>query len=599
MKTLKNMRLRTKLILTFSCLMVVPLIIIGIVYYAASTYGILNIAEKNISYANQVSRKLTDQVLYAVEEDIAAINADADLFEVFLRDDYSTYEIQQQDIKVSGIINKYFKALRGANTINIVTPQFTYGSKTVVSAKNLFESRLLKSIAEQPRWVHWIPTHYIPEEFQIDYLRGISDQELYSFAAVVILNPVRINPVYTAEKQELPQGIVKPVLIIHFNPEFFLDAYGSSTNLPGSFNCVFDDADGLISMSEEGTGMEAALARWGQEVPRGGSGIVAAQDGGKLLVSHEVSEVTGWHMIAAVPMRALMADMVNLRNYVVVGEFLLVLLAVVIVSIISTGITKPIRRLTSALKRMGKGNFGEQLEPGSGESGYLIEKFNEMSTNIKVLIKENFEVKLREKESEIAALNTQLNPHLLYNTLNIINLEALDRNQPEISRMLITLSRMLQYTVFTHQEMASLEEDLAWLKSYEYIMSLRFEDLFQIDYQIEDAAYREAVPKLFLQPFLENAIVHGFKGIEGGGLIRVTGVAGEGRRIFTLTDNGRGIDAQRMEDIHAGRTGVGIHNVRERIRLIYGDAASLTIDAHAGFGTTVSIVLPDTAHAPT
>ena len=599
MKTLKNMRLRTKLILMFSCLMVAPLVIIGIVYYTASTDGILNIANKNISYASQVSRKLTDQVLYAVEEDIAAINADADLFEVFLRDDYSTYEIQQQDIKVNGIINKYFKALRGANTINIVTPQFTYGSKTVVSAKSLFESQLLKDAENSPRWIHWIPTHYIPDEFRIDYLRGISDGDLYSFAAVVILNPVRINPVYTAEKQELPQNVVKPVLIIHFSPDFFLDTYNASANLPSSFNCVYEDGGRVISLSKEGEGEESAVVRWGQEVPRGASGIVTAQNGEKLLISHEVSEVTGWHMIAAVPMRALMADMVNLRNYVVVGEIILVLLAVVIVSVIATGITKPLSRLTSALKHMGKGNFGEQLEPGSGESGYLIEKFNEMSTNIKVLIKENYEVKLREKENEIAALNTQMNPHLLYNTLNIINLEALERNQPEISRMLIMLSRMLQYTVITHQEMASLEEDLAWLKSYEYIMSLRFEGLFQIEYQIEDTAYREAVPKLFLQPFLENAIVHGFKGIEGGGRILVTGVVEKGRRVFTLTDNGHGIDAQRMEDVRAGRTGVGIHNVRERIRLIYGDEASLTMDSLVGRGTKVTIVLPENTQTAT
>ncbi|GJM69152.1 hypothetical protein HMSSN036_13680 [Paenibacillus macerans] len=203
--------------------------------------------------------------------------------------------------------------------------------------------------------------------------------------------------------------------------------------------------------------------------------------------------------------------MPEIKSYTFYLALFLLIFSLLLALMFANSITRPIHQLLRAIKKTGEGEFDTRVPVESyNEMGLLIHKFNQMNAKIKNLIEENYKVKLREKETQIMSLNIQLNPHFLYNTLNIMNWTALENDQKELSRMIVSLSAMLQYTSENSRDTGDLAEDLNWLRHYLFLTNERFEGKFTVTYDISPELYSYQVPKLFLQPFVENAIVHGF-----------------------------------------------------------------------------------------
>jgi len=243
---------------------------------------------------------------------------------------------------------------------------------------------------------------------------------------------------------------------------------------------------------------------------------------------------------------------------------------------------------------MGEGDFDSRVPVDiKDEFGYFTHKFNQMNEKIKKLIEENYIVTIREKESQIMALNLQMNPHFLYNTLNIINCMAIENKDKEVSEMIIKLRDMLVYTVKNKKDIIRFSDDLQWLKNYLYIMSKRYENKFTVCFDIDSRIYDTPVPKLFLQPFIENAIIHGFEEIDEGGIILISGSICDGKRVFSVSDNGKGMDKDTIERIlNEDEASVGISNVDRRIKLLYGQEYGVAIKSDWGEGTEIKVTLP-------
>ena len=209
-----------------------------------------------------------------------------------------------------------------------------------------------------------------------------------------------------------------------------------------------------------------------------------------MIACYDTSQVTGWTSIVLIPPKELMRFSVPLvKSYTLKLALIFIIISMSLAYIISGTITKPLKKLLIAIKKTGEGNFDTKIQEDSGgEIGYLICKFNNMNEKIGLLIKENYLTKIREKETEIMALNIQLNPHFLYNSLNIINWLAIENKQKEISKLIVSLSSMLQYTAHNNCEMENFEDDLKWLKNYIYLMSYRFEGKFTVNYDIDSRA---------------------------------------------------------------------------------------------------------------
>ena len=222
-----------------------------------------------------------------------------------------------------------------------------------------------------------------------------------------------------------------------------------------------------------------------------------------------------------------------------------------------------------------------------------------MTKEVKTLMQEVVDISEKKNQAQIRALESQINPHFLYNTLDAINWMALDKEEDEISRMIGNLGFILRYTMNQSNAMVTVTEVERWLQSYVALYQLRYRHSFSFQISVEPEVAFVRIYKLLLQPVIENAILHGIKEVEGG-MIRVDiGKTDGADKIYIIVeDNGCGMDEEKVEryndrnrkpgpDEH-----IGLANVFERIELYYGEEGSWHITSVKGIGTTVEILLP-------
>ncbi len=284
----------------------------------------------------------------------------------------------------------------------------------------------------------------------------------------------------------------------------------------------------------------------------------------------------------------------NIRSYIIAIMVILLLLSAVSSYMISRYINRKIYGTIHMIDQVGTGQFGSLITyDDRDEFSFFYEKLNEMSRNIKALIHENYEVKLQQKDFEIMILTIQLNPHFLYNTLNIINWTCLAGDTPKASRMIVDLSRMLQYTSQSRKQLVHLKDDIDWLKRYIEIMQIRYENQFEVNFDIPEELMEKEVPKLFLQPLVENAIVHGFKNSEEKGILEISAETDEENICFTVEDNGAGMTQQRVKEVlEFTGTSIGVANTDRRIKILYGEAYGVSLHSQLGEGTAVVVTIP-------
>lgn len=264
---------------------------------------------------------------------------------------------------------------------------------------------------------------------------------------------------------------------------------------------------------------------------------------------------------------------------------------------LSRAVKQQVAVFDKALEQTGKGNFVSRIdlqETRYEETRLYALRFNEMTQKIQSLIRENYEGKLRSQEVEIMALNLQFNPHFLLNTLNVISWQLFHDEPRETDQTIRNLSKMIVYNIRNQNSLVPLQEDLEWTKAYVEVLKRRFGDKFVVFYDIPGTLFRYQVPKLFLQIFIENAVLHGFSEIDRQGLISIIGEeCGDYIRFF-VRDNGSGLNQEKYEwrrrsqDSH----GLGISNITKRIELLFDSEGSVSIHNNEDCGVCVEIRFP-------
>lgn len=261
---------------------------------------------------------------------------------------------------------------------------------------------------------------------------------------------------------------------------------------------------------------------------------------------------------------------------------------------ISKHITTPMSRMIKASKELEKGNIGMTMEGSpmpNEEFSYLRESFNRMSLEVKYLFDYAYNEKLARKEAKIIALQSQINPHFLNNTLEMMNWQARMSGDIEVSKMIEALGTLLDYTMDrSNKRLISLSEELRCADAYFYIISMRFGQRLRIEKEIDKDLLQNQVPSLILQPILENAVVHGIETVNSG-VIRLKVWKKEDNLLLQISNTGKGMtkeDVERVTNILEGKgvniisgkgkhVSLGIRNVNERIKLIFGEEYGLTI----------------------
>jgi two-component system sensor histidine kinase YesM len=577
-------------------LIIVPLGIMGYKYYWASMDFVSEFARQNIYSIVKQNNEMIDAELSRVTDSSLAMIADQDLFKEFLNvrqgDEYSMITMEKN---ITRIESKYFSEYNNIYSVHLITGYANFGSSQIMPYAAFKNTKLYREAMTMDGGLAWIPSYDFADMFHSDYLKSASIDYRHLFSAVRLLKLFQLDG---TDMTPLEGRAELPVLVVNYQPDLYTNVFESSLPVKGASFFVTSKEGDIIAHSDKSKIASREMPEWLDDMARRGSGSIVISNGGKpMIVCFDTSRVTGWISGIVISPEELMSSFIpTIRSYTFYLAVILVAASLLFAFLFAESITKPVKKLLQAIKKAGEGDFETQIPVNNkSEMGYLISKFNQMSAKIKTLIEENYKVAIREKEVEIMALNIQLNPHFLYNTLNVINWMALENKQKEISRMLVSLSSMLQYTSQNQHDIGDFGADLEWLQSYIYIIDNRFEGKFTVTFEIEPELYKYKVPKLFLQPFVENAIIHGFSGIESGGEILIRGSIIEGERHFAVEDNGRGISRDKLREIAAGgQASIGIQNVNKRIKLIYGDGYGVRIDSREGQGTTAIIILPGT-----
>lgn len=262
-------------------------------------------------------------------------------------------------------------------------------------------------------------------------------------------------------------------------------------------------------------------------------------------------------------------------------------------------ITKPVNKLIALTKAVQIGNFEVQAEiKNEDEFGLLSRSFNAMVIRIKYLIEEVYKKELMIKDTEYKYLQAQINPHFLYNTLDSISWLANMAGVRDVSRMSVALGKIMRWAISNNQSVVMLEEELQNLEAYMTIQRIRYSDRIKDTIDIPEELRGFYVPKMILQPMVENAIIHGLEGkTEEGNIYIIARKMGQ-KLCVTVRDDGVGITEEKLEVIRqdksekkSGKKSIGIANVAKRIRMIYGEGYGLEIESIYGEGTAVHMWL--------
>lgn len=321
-------------------------------------------------------------------------------------------------------------------------------------------------------------------------------------------------------------------------------------------------------------------------------------DGQPYYVCGQYNAFTGWRTFSVISVDHLFPQADALRTYnalLIAGALLLMLL---FIFLLYRSLTKPLNDLSKAMKTVQEHHFELQLpNEYHDEIGRLTDSFNQMVHKINSLIREVYQEKLAQKNAELEALQAQINPHFLYNTLDSVNWMAIEHGEMDISRIVVALGKLMQYSMDTEQAQATLEQEYAHLEDYLCVQKNRLESRLEYRLEMDEQVREVKVPKLILQPLVENAIKHGIEPCGRPGTVLVSSVLWGDEIRITVEDNGCGmrteqLDAVRRDCDDDDWAGIGLRNVVRRIKLYFGDRSRLVIQSTPNQGTVMTLILP-------
>ena len=300
-----------------------------------------------------------------------------------------------------------------------------------------------------------------------------------------------------------------------------------------------------------------------------------------------------------VPKKEVLSGLSQIRLFLIgiFGTFFVV--AVLLALWLSRVVCEPLRSMTGTVEKVGEGDLSLRTEVVTAdEIGTLGKEFNHMLDYIEDLIAKVIEEEQQKKDAELDALQYQITPHFMYNTLNSIKFAAFLKGEKELAGLIGDFVELLQASINKKGSFLSVADEIHILKNYIHLQDFRYQGSFQVEYDISEEAYSCYIPRLILQPLVENALLHGIDIKRQKGKIRICGKIEEERLILVVADNGRGMTEEQIRNLfnsHAKKTNglsaVGVPNVKERLELYYGEKGGMKYDSSSG-GTTVTVFLP-------
>ncbi|WP_169083526.1 sensor histidine kinase [Paenibacillus sp. PL91] len=328
------------------------------------------------------------------------------------------------------------------------------------------------------------------------------------------------------------------------------------------------------------------------------------RDGLNRLYIYTTSPNTKWKVMTSIPVSELTKDAVVIRNVTWIATIITIIVALFISVVFSFALTNPLRKMMRLMKNVQEGDFNVQFQVKyRDEVGQLGNQFNRMIVRIDHLIQDIYLMETKKKEAELHALQSQINPHFMYNTLESIRMAA-ELNDDQIAAdMIAILGKLLRYSISDLHEEVTLENEVLHMRNYVEMLNYRYPNRFKLETTIPDDLRNYPIIKLVLQPIVENAIYHGMDDHKPSMRIEMSSERSAHGLWLRIKDDGLGMDEETLDRLNRSLAGVeemvrrksggiGLKNVNERIKLHYGNAYGLKVASVRGLGTEVILQLP-------
>lgn len=576
-----NVSLRTRMLLSNIVVALIPFLMFSIV----SGFVFLDHAQKT---AEEHSVQLIHQVSNSMDVYVETIEKMVNYIQLELQDTpFFTMESEgasgwdSETAYIRSVLENVANSHREVAGIFIATKEDLYVSTGM--------SRISRDPFQNERWYREASEN--PEEIQLISVvtgRNIVTNRSYSIDDVVSLAKAVQDP---------ETGEVLGVILLDIRHDIIQSSINGVTIGEKGFVFVMDQEDNIVY-----TPVNGIVYRVNPKWVKAMEPMSVQIQGGSYQIRSELSPYTGWRTVGVFSMDEVMSS-VNTIVYILFTCVIISLVLVVIVSFkFSRTLTNPIFKLKRLMKQAESGDLTVRFNfQHNDEIGELGQSFNHMIARIDQLIQMVYVEQENKRTAEMKSLQEQIKPHFLYNTLDTISWMARDYDAEDIVRLVDALTNMFRIGLSHGKDIITVKEEITHVSNYLYIQKIRYKDKLNYVIHVDESLYAVEVPKLILQPLVENAIYHGVKAKRGGGTITITGVPEGENLVFTVQDDGAGMLQEKVEELNRRmsersvldeKKSFGLFYIRERIQLCYGKGYGVHVESTLGEGTRVTITLP-------
>lgn len=585
-RTYKNLNIKRKLLLVLYIQIIIPILFIGYISYYKSSQIIEN---KSDAYSRDILRliefRTNDYIQNVVilSQDILYNEKiyDALKYENFTMDPLKAYENQEG---ISSILKQFILLRKEIDSICLISNEKKYyiannNLNNVMIMESIPYDDIYKKASKQKGKVIWVYTTKGEKIDNVFLARMVYDPNSFKEIGllVVLINKEALGKVY----QDLTREVVQNIAIVTSENKEIVSRDSNNTflNEESFLGKLHNKTDSFIGPKKE------------------------------MLVSYVTLDNPSWKVISYVSVRQ-MYEEINMLKYIFI---ILSIVSILILSVLSIFIAidfiNPINTLIAAMKKVEQGDNSINVSVDrNDELGFLSQAFNKMANEIDHLVKWIYKEQITRKEAEIKALQAQINPHFLFNTLESINWMARLNNVPQISDTVSVLSSLMETSIGRDDKLITVDEEFKYIDNFYHILKMRFEDRLELRKIVNNQALQAKIPRLLIQPLVENAVYHGIENSDKHGIILLKAVISDDTLMIEITDNGIGIGEEDMEllnkrlsinddtyfrSLTGKRTrSIGIENVNRRIKLFYGEKYGLKIESRIGMFTKVTVAIP-------
>jgi two-component system sensor histidine kinase YesM len=576
-----------RLILSYAIFILLPTIIIGTISLTTFESSMkLHLSETHLSEIKQLKYNLETLIgkiitlvsVYNENDEIKEMVTERpDSIQKRVRNIYET-ENKMKSISLALRPMDYEVNLLGGNgivyhidTAGTSKPGLTLGNKSI------HEYEWYERLIRHPENILWLDTQTVELESGFRTNRFYAAKALYGRFV----------------------GNFKGVLLLGIDERNIWSIYSQDHNQDYEFLIVNQKGRIISGSNREKVGKNVADGLYSQlDFSHGNSSVITFNSEEYLCIFEKFDEID-WYIVKAIPLNVLFKEIDNLKEKIIIICIICILISIFPAVLIARKISNPLIKLSRRIKtlsgrkeKLKRVTFSEEMDVITGEYDHMILQLEEV-------VKELWEEQEKKKQLEMEALQMQIKPHFLYNTLNSLKCLVWTNKINLIEPTINSLIKLLRYTA-NMSEFITVKEEIELVKHYVFIHQIRMDKQIDFNFWLEKSVEDFGIPKLLLQPIVENAIFHGLEPKNGKGRISVLCKKRDQKLIVSIFDDGVGMDEAELGSLMSGKmesdqisfNGIGVKNVFERLKLYYGAESDLRVESRKGFATVVTIIIP-------